>query len=95
MLGFIIAAIAGLLVPHLQEPVAKPVIGFLKAYIRIDADETRAIAFMIAVLVAAVLSSLVDSGTTFGVIFGAVLGYFGVRIYALLKRIIDARTDVE
>ncbi len=95
MLGFLVAAIAGLLVPHLEGPVTAPVVKFLEGYIKIEAGEKRAISFMIALLAAAILAALLDSGTTFGVIFGAVLGYFGVRIYTLLKNIIEARNDAE
>lgn len=95
MLGFIVAAIAGLLVPQIEDPVTTPVVKFLQGYITIEAGEKRAISFMIALLAAAILAALLDSGTTFGVILGAVLGYFGVRLYALLKRIIEARTDAD
>ena len=93
MLGFLVAVIAGFLVPQIDGPVTKPVMKFLGRYTTIEETETRAISVMIAMLVAAILSALLDSGTTFGVIFGAVLGYFGMRIYALLKRVIEARTD--
>lgn len=93
MLGFLVAFIAGLLVPQIEGPVAGPVVKFLNGHIPVAETEKRAIAFMIALLGAAILAELLDSGSTFGVIFGAVLGYFGMRIYAVLKRIIDARTD--
>jgi ABC-type microcin C transport system permease subunit YejE len=95
MLGFLVAAIAGALVPKMDEPVTGPVVAFFDSYIKIEANETRAISFMIALLIAAILSVLLDSGTVFGIVLGVVLGYFGPRIYALLKRVIEARTDVD
>ena len=95
MLGFLVAVIAGLLTPQLDGPVTTPVTKFLGQHFEVDPAEKRAISFMIAVLAAAILAALLDSGTTFGVILGAILGYFGMRIYALLRRIIEARTDNE
>jgi ABC-type dipeptide/oligopeptide/nickel transport system permease subunit len=56
---------------------------------------SRLIAFMVALIAAAICASLLESGTAFGVILGAVLGYFGLRVYNLLKRIIQARTDAD
>ena len=95
MLGFLVAVIAGFIVPQIDGPVTTPLVKFLEQYFKVEAIETRAISFMIALLAAAILAALLDSGTTFGVILGAVLGYFGMRIYALLKRVIEARTDAE
>ena len=95
MLGFIVAVIAGLLVPQIEAPVTRPVVKFLENYINVAPEEIRAISFMIALLAAAIIAALLDSGTIFGVILGGVLGYFGLRIYALLKRIIEARTDAD
>ena len=95
MLGFLVAVIAGFIVPQIDRPVTTPLVKFLEQYFKVEANETRAIRFMIALRAAAILAALLDSGTTFGVILGAVLGYFGMRIYALLKRVIEARTDAE
>jgi hypothetical protein len=95
MLGFHVAAIVGALAPKMDEAVTAPVVAFLNGYIKIEAGEMRTISFMIALLIAAVLSVLLDSGTVFGIILGVVLGYFGPRIYMLLKRVIEARTDVD
>lgn len=95
MLGFIVAVIAGFLVPMIEKPVTTPVVKFLGGYFKIEPSETRAIGVMIALLGAAVVAALLDSGTTFGIVLGTVLGYFGQRLYALLRRIIDARTDPE
>ncbi len=95
MLGFLVAALAGFLTPQLEAPVAGPIAKFLKAYFPIEPAETRVIAFMVALIAAAICASLLESGTAFGVILGAVLGYFGLRVYNLLKRIIQARTDAD
>lgn len=95
MLGFLVAAVAGFFTPQLEGSVAGPIAKFLEGYFPIDPHEKRLIAFMAALIAAAVAASLLDSGTSFGVIAGAILGYFGARIYKLLKRIIDARTDAD
>ncbi len=93
MLGFLIAALAGFLTPQIEAPVAGPIVKTLERYITLDPNEKRLIAFMVALLAAAVCAALLESGTTFGVILGAILGYFGMRIFAVLKKIIDGRTD--
>lgn len=93
MLGFLIAAAAGFLTPQLEGAVAKPLIGAMQKQIPITDNETRAIAFMVALLGAAILCALVDSGSVFGVIFGAILGYFGMRIFNVLKTVIEGRSE--
>lgn len=95
MLGFLIAAIAGFLTPQIEGPVAGPIVKFLDGQFKVEPNEQRLIAFMVALLAAAILSILLDSGTVFGVVVGAILGYFGQRIFAVLKRIIEARTDAD
>ena len=95
MLGFLVAALAGFLTPQLEGPVAGPIAKFLEGYFPIEPSEKRLIAFMAALIAAAICANLLDSGTTFGVIVGAVVGYFGLRVYNLLKRIIQARTDAD
>ncbi len=95
MLGFLVAAVAGFFTPQLEGPVAGPIVKFLEGYFAIEPHEKRLIAFMVVLVAAAVAAALLDSGTTFGVIAGAILGYFGERIYRLLKRIIDARSDAD
>jgi hypothetical protein len=93
MLGFLIAALAGFLTPRLDGPVAGPIAETLKGYFAIEPAEIRLISFMAALVIAAICAAVLGSGSTFGVIVGAVLGYFGARIYAVLKKIIEARTD--
>jgi hypothetical protein len=93
MLGFLVAALLGYLTPQLEGPIAGPIAKFLEGYFPIEPAEKRVIAFMAALAGAGVFAAVFDNGSTFGVILGCVLGYFGVRIYNLLKRIIEARTD--
>lgn len=93
MLGFLIAAAAGYLTPRLEGPVAGPVVKTLEGYFPVAANERRLIAFMIALIVAAVLAAAFDSGSLFGIIIGAILGYFGQRIFDVLKKIIEGRRD--
>lgn len=95
MLGFLIAALAGFLTPQIEAPVAGPIFKTLERYFKVEPSEKRLIAFMVALLAAAVCAALLDSGTTFGVILGAILGYFGLRLFAVLKKIIDGRTDAK
>jgi hypothetical protein len=93
MLGFLVAALAGFFTPQLEGPVAGPIVKFLETYFPVEPTEKRLIAFMVALIGAAVGAVLLDSGTVLGVIAGAILGYFGLRLFNLLKRIIEARTD--
>lgn len=92
MLGFLVAAVAGFLTPQIEGSVAGPIVRILEGYFTVEPSEKRLIAFMIALTAAAVLASLLNSGTVFGVIIGAVLGYFGLRIYTVLKKIIGGRS---
>lgn len=95
MLGFLVAALAGFFTPQLEGPVAGPIVKFLETYFPVEPTEKRLIAFMVALIGAAICAVLLDSGTVFGVIAGAILGYFGLRLFNLLKRIIEARTDAD
>ena len=95
MLGFLIAAAAGFLTPQLEGPVAGPVVKALEGYFPVAANERRLIAFMAALLGAAILAAAFNSGSLFGVILGAILGYFGTRIFDVLKKIIEGRRDAE
>jgi hypothetical protein len=95
MLGFLVAAVLGFLTPQIEGPVAGPIVRALSGYFTIEPNEARLIAFMVVLLVAAICAVLLASGTTFGVILGAILGYFGTRIVAVIKKLIDGRTDTE
>ncbi|WP_342070655.1 hypothetical protein [Yoonia algicola] len=93
MLGFLIAAAAGFLTPQIEGPVAGPIVKTLEGYFQVAPTEKRLIAFMVALLAAAILAAAFDSGSVFGIIIGAILGYFGQRIFNLLKKIIEGRQD--
>ena len=93
MLGFLIAAAAGFLTPQLDGPVAGPIIRALDGHLPVTPEEKRLISFMVALLVAAVLAVAFDTGSVFGIIVGAVLGYFGSRIFAVLKKVVEGRDD--
>lgn len=95
MLGFLIAAAAGFLTPQIEGPVADPIVKALGPHLAIQPTEKRLIAFMFALLAAAVGAALLDSGTTFGIVLGGILGYFGTRIVAAVKKVIDGRSDAE
>lgn len=95
MLGFIVAAIAGFFTPQIEGPVTKPLIKALEGTIKVEPSEVRAVSFMVALFGGAIVAALMDSGSTFGVILGAILGYFGARIYAALRRVIEGRRDAD
>jgi hypothetical protein len=91
MWGFIVAVIAGFLVPHLESPVARPVEKAMQSHVPLAAGELRLLAFVLAMLAAGVVAELLNSGSAFWVILGGALGYFGARILAALRKVIDAR----
>ena len=93
MLGFLIAAFAGYVTPRLDAPVATPIAKALGAYFTVAANEKRLISFMAALLVAGICAAVFDSGTPLAVIVGATLGYFGTRIVAVVKKVIEGRTE--
>lgn len=81
MLGFLIAAAAGFLVPQLEPVVGKPVTAKLRKVVPIDALEHRAITVLICLIIAAFVASIFDSGNAIGMTVGFSLGYFGTRIF--------------
>lgn len=91
MLGFIIAVIAGFAAKYIEDPVALPLVRALQGKIDIEAGEVRLLAFMITMLVAAIAADLLGSGGSVWLISGGVLGYFALRIVALIKSAIDGR----
>lgn len=92
MLGFLIAAGLGYLTPKLVAPLGTPVVKALQNHIKIAPEEKRLITFMLAMLIAAIVAVLIGSGTPFWIMVGGVLGYFGSRIFAAVKKIIDDRS---
>jgi ABC-type microcin C transport system permease subunit YejE len=95
MLGFLIAAAAGFVTPQIEGPVAGPIAKALENYITVEPAEKRLIAFMVALLVAAICAAALNTGSVFGIIIGAILGYFGLRIVAAVKKVVDGRPDAE
>ena len=93
MLGFIVAAIAGFITPHLEAPVARPLVRLAEKQITLEATETRLIAFIVAMLAAGVIGSLLNSGSAFWMILGGALGYFATRMVAAGRAVMDARKD--
>ena len=91
MLGFLIAVAAGFATPHLDEPVGRPLARALERHMTIAPGEIRVVSFMVALLAAAIVASLFDTGSAFGVIVGAVLGYFLLRISAVVKAAVDGK----
>jgi len=95
MLGFLIAAAAGFLTPQIEGPVAGPIVKMLEGHFKVADAEKRLIAFMVALLAAAVVAAAFDAGSVFGIIIGAILGYFGTRIFDVLKKAIGSRRDTD
>jgi len=95
MLGFLIAAAAGFLTPQIEGPVAGPIVKMLERFFPVPPVEKRLVAFMVALLAAAVLALALDSGSILGIIIGAILGYFGTRIFNVLKKTIEDRRDAD
>lgn len=89
MIGFIVAIIAGFLTPLLEAPIVNPLVKALEGNIKIEPNEHRLIAFMIAMIIAGLIAALISSGTAFWIIFGGILGYFGKRLFAAAKQQID------
>ena len=95
MLGFLIAAAAGFFTPQIEGPVAGPIVKALEKFFSVEPAEKRLIAFMVALLAASVCAVLLASGSVFGVVIAAILGYFGKRIVAAIKKVIDGRGNAE
>lgn len=95
MLGFLIAAAAGFLTPQIEGPVAGPIVKMLEGHFTVADTEKRLIAFMIALLAAAIVAAALNSGSVFGIITGAILGYFGTRIYDVLRKLVESRRDTD
>jgi hypothetical protein len=91
MIGFIIAVIAGLLTPQAEAAIARPLAKALPQPLAIETGEMRALAFIVVMLIAAVLAQILDSGSVLGVMVGGALGFFGLRIFAMIKSAIDGK----
>lgn len=98
MFGFLIALVAGYLVPQLDKPVARPLIKVASKYMDFEEVETRLISFVVAMIVAAILSAVFDSGSALGLIVGTLLGYFALRIWGGIQSFLkgdDADADAD
>lgn len=93
MFGFIIAIAAGFATPHLEKPLAEPLVNTIKSQIPIEDGEVRLIAFMLAMFVAALVCAAIGAGSTFGIIIGGIVGYFGTRIVARVQSATKGATD--
>lgn len=85
MFGFLIAAGAGFLVPQLEPLIGKPAIAKLRKVIPIEGTEHRAITVLILLILAAFIGSIFDSGSAIGLTIGFTLGYFALRILAVIQ----------
>jgi hypothetical protein len=91
MLGFIVAVVAGWLTPAVEAPLARPLAKALAPRILVEPGEMRALAFMIVMLAAGIVAELLDSGSAFWVILGGAIGFFGTRLLAALRAVIEGR----
>ena len=93
MLGFIIAVIAGYLVPQLDKPVARPIMKALGKFMTFEETETRLISFVVALILAAIISAIISSGSAIGLIVGTLIGYFAMRIWAAMQSYVKGSDD--
>lgn len=91
MLGFMVALIAGFATPHLVEPMARPAARAMSREIPIEPEELLLVAFMIAMLVAALIAAASGESNAFAVMLGGILGYFAVRLMAMIRRSVDGK----
>jgi len=57
----------------------------------LEMSETRVISVLIALLIAALLSLALNSGNVFGIALGLMIGYFGKRLFTLVKKAVDGK----
>ena len=94
MWGFIIAIGLGFLTPQIETLIA-PLLKGITAHIPIVDTEKRLVAFIVAMLAAGIASATLYSGTAFWIMAGGTLGYFGTRIVAAIKKLIEERQSAE
>ena len=93
MLTFILAVIAGFATPYI-EPALTKILQPRLTDIPVKPDEYQTITFvllLIAVAIAAIVSGLLASAFT--VLFGGALGLFGVRLFKILRNLVDVQSD--
>ena len=96
MLTFILAVIAGFATPYI-EPALTKILQSRLTGIAVKAGEYQIITFvllLIAVAIAAIVSGLMASAFT--VLCGGALGLFGVRLFKILRDLVDGqRGDID
>ncbi len=91
MFGFIIAVIAGFLVPHADEPLGRPVLRAIRPYLKVEDREERLFVFLLIGLIAALVIGATASTSAFWVIAGLGVGYFATRLVEAAKAGLDSR----
>ena len=92
MLTFILSAIAGFATPYV-EPALTKLLRLNLGDFTIHEGEYQTITFvllLVAVSIAVIVSGLLASAFT--VLLGGVLGLFGVRLFKLLRDLIDGQS---
>lgn len=88
MLAFLVAIVAGAVVPLIEGIVKGP----LSALgLELEEGESRTVAFIVAMLGVGIVGWVWSSGSVFWVILGGALGLFGLRIIGLVRHILDQR----
>ena len=93
MLTFILAVIAGFATPYI-EPALTKILQPRLTDIPVKVGEYQIITFvllLISVAIAAIVSGLLASAFT--VLFGGALGLFGVRLFKILRNLVDGQSD--
>lgn len=93
MIGFIVAVIAGFLIPHAEEPLGKPLAQSLRKFITVDDGEIAAVSVILMSVLAGLAAVILHSGSPFWIAIGVGVGYFGTRIVAGARQGIDGRRD--
>lgn len=93
MFGFLIAVGAGVLVPHIEKPLALPLVEALRRHITVEPNEVRIVAFAIMLIISALVTVFFGAGGLLGQALGISLGYFGTRIIDVLRNAFDSRSD--
>ena len=92
MLTFILAVIAGFATPYI-EPALTKILQSRLTDIPVKAGEYQTITFvllLIAVAILVIVSGL--SASAFTVLFGGALGLFGVRLFKILRNLVDGQS---
>lgn len=91
MMGFLAAIALGYVTPQLEDMLARPLSEMLRPVLIIEASEMRLFAFMVAMLLAGIVAALFESAIPFWIILGGTLGYFGPRLVAAVRSIVEGK----